>query len=211
MTLPHQDPPLQKSVLLRSNTCLAGRQVDDLTSSFKSWLISKNYSPATIRNYLADINNFFSFSLRSNIYDLTSTLSSDNVSNYLQTIQKNPAYSRYLSSLSRFFQFAQDQSLISTNPLKAALRDKKPSSDEIINQYSQYLNKKHFSQSTIKNYLNDIKQFIDWNKNPPAPTIVGSPSLEKGGLKTKKTLKQLMTSLFKGGRGPLGKVGLNES
>ena len=196
MTLPHQDHPLQKSVLLRSN-------IDDLTSSFRSWLTSKNYSPATIRNYLSDINAYFESNKTADIF------SPDTVSLYLQKIAKESNSSRYLSSLSKFFQFAQDQSLISTDPLKAALKHKKPSSDEIINQYSQYLNKKHFSQSTIKNYLNDIKQFIDWNKNPPAPTIVGSPSLEKCGLKTKKTLKQLMTSLFKGGRGPLGKVGFD--
>lgn len=135
------------------------------TSSFKSWLVSKNYSSSTIRNYLADINNFFSFSLRSNIYDLTSIFSSDTVSSYLQTIKKNPAYPRYLSSLSKFFQFTQDQGLTKTNPLKAALRDKKPSSDEIINQYSEYLVKKKFSQATVKNYLNDIRQFIDWSTN----------------------------------------------
>lgn len=153
MTLPHQDPPCQKkSVLLGSNTY-------DLTPSFRSWLVSKNYSPATIRNYLSDINAYFESNKTADIF------SPDTVSLYLQTIQKNPAYSRYLSSLSKFFQFAQDQSLISTDPLKAALKHKKPSTDEIINQYSQYLNKKHFSQSTIKNYLNDIKQFIDWSKN----------------------------------------------
>ena len=66
--------------------------IQHLTSSFKSWLVSKNYSYSTIRNYLADINNFFSFSLRSDIYDLTSIFSSDTVSSYLQTIKKNPAY-----------------------------------------------------------------------------------------------------------------------
>ena len=188
MTLPHQDPLLQKSVLLRSN-------IYDLTSSFKSWLVSKNYSGSTIRNYLSDINAYFDFSIQNppapmdigasslkeggslktapffkgsspmniGVRGFNSKIfSSDTISAYLQTIKKNSAYSRYLSSLSKFFQFAQDQSLISHDPLKAALKDKKPSADEIINQYSQYLNKKRFSESTIKNYLNDIRQYIDF-------------------------------------------------
>jgi site-specific recombinase XerD len=125
---------------------------------FKSWLINKNYSPATIRNYLSDTNAYFDFAKDTNIF------SSETVSLYLKDISKDSNYSRYLSSLSKFFQFALDQSLTKTDPLKAALRDKKPNQDEIINQYSEHLNKKHFSESTIRNYLNDIKQFIDWSK-----------------------------------------------
>ena len=125
---------------------------------FKSWLTIKNYSPATIRNYLSDTNQFFDFAGNQDIF------SSDTISLYLKNISKDSNYSRYLSSLSKFFQFALDQSLTKTDPLKAALRDKKPSSDEIINQYSEYLNKKQFSESTVRNYLNDIKQFIDWSK-----------------------------------------------
>lgn len=125
---------------------------------FKAWLTAKNYSSATIRNYLSDTNQFFDFAGDQDIF------SSDTVTSYLKNIAKDSNYSRYLSSLSKFFQFAIDQSLTKTDPLKAALKDKKPSGDEIISQYSQYLNKKQFSQSTVKNYLNDIKQFIDWSK-----------------------------------------------
>lgn len=125
---------------------------------FKVWLTTKNYSPATIRNYLSDTNQFFDFANDQDIF------SSETISLYLKNISKDSNYPRYFSSLSKFFQFALDQNLVKTDPLKAALKDKKPSSDEIINQYSEYLNKKQFSQSTVKNYLNDIKQFIDWSK-----------------------------------------------
>lgn len=157
-----------------------------IAQSFRLWLTSKNYSDSTTRNYLSDLNAYFDFvknlsSKNSTIYNLQSTIySPDTISAYLKTIQKNPAYPRYLSSLSKFFQFALDQNLIKTDPLKAALKDKKPSLDEIINQYSDYLNKKNFSQSTIKNYLNDIRQFTDWNsnpiQNPPSPDNSGSPA-----------------------------------
>jgi len=140
-------------------------QEPSVLKNFQTFLVSKNYSSSTIRNYLSDVGNYFEFVENCELKIENSNLfSSDVVSFYLQTIQKNPAYSRYLSSLSKFFQFAQDQDLTKTNPLKAALRDKKPGLDEIINQYSDFLNKKNFSQSTIKNYLNDIRQFVDWSQ-----------------------------------------------
>ena len=137
----------------------------EIVNSYKLWLQSKSYSDATIRNYLVDLRKYFSFTNPDSDQITDKIFNQDNLSSYFQNINQDQNYKRFLASLSKFFQFALDQGLISTNPLKAALRNKKPSSDEIINQYSQYLNKKHFSQSTIKNYLNDIKQFIDWSKN----------------------------------------------
>ena len=154
MTLPttYQEPPVAIKPSAEENVIL-------LINSFKQWLTSKSYSPATIRNYLSDLNSFFQFSQNSNPF-LPETISS-----YLKKINSDSNYRRYLSSLSKFIQFAQDQGLTKTNPLKAALRNKKPTSDEIINQYSEFLTKKNFSNATIKNYLNDIKQFIDWSQN----------------------------------------------
>ena len=124
--------------------------------SLKKWLISKNYSSSTIRNYLSDINAYFDFIKDSNPF------SPEIVSSYLQTIKKNSAYSRYLSSLSKFFQFTIDQKIISTNPLKKAQKTKTPTPSDILTDYQSYLSKKHFSSATIKNYLNDIQQFINW-------------------------------------------------
>lgn len=130
--------------------------------SFRSWLISMTYSPATIRNYLSDVNNYFSFSQRSNINDLTTIFSPETVSVYLKKIDKDQNYSRYLSSLSKFFQFAIDQKIISVDPLKKAKQPKTPTPDDVLLDYQSFLTKKHFSPVTIKNYLNDIRQFIDW-------------------------------------------------
>ena len=51
------------------------------------------------------------------------------------------------------------------NPLKSALKPIKPSLDDFITEYEAYLTKKRFSPATIRNYLNDIRQFIDWSKS----------------------------------------------
>jgi len=202
MTLPHQDLPFQKNFSPSSRGDVSTKvetkgfdstrkeSVDNfvILQPFKSWLINKNYSPATIRNYLSDTNQFFDFAGDQDIF------SSDTITQYLKNIAKDSNYSRYLSSLSKFFQFALDQSLTKTDPLKAALKDKKPSSDEIINQYSQYLNKKHFSESTIKNYLNDIKQFIDWSKSPDS--LRSSAPFEKSGLEKKSSKFKFLVPLL---------------
>ena len=132
-------------------------------NSFKTWLISKSYSSSTVRNYLTDVNKYISY-LQSKIDDLSSIFSPDSVSQYLTTIQKDPNINRYLSSLSKFFQFAIDQHLISVDPLKKAQKPKTSTPTDILVDYQSFLSKKHFSTSTIKNYLNDIQQFIDWNQ-----------------------------------------------
>jgi len=130
---------------------------------FKAWLVSKNYSSSTIRNYLSDVNAYFQFIENCKLKIENSNLfSPDTVNLYLKKIDKDSNYSRYLSSLSKFFQFSLDQKIISTNPLKKAKQPKTPTPNDILKDYQSYLSKKHFSVATIKNYLNDIQQFIDW-------------------------------------------------
>lgn len=128
--------------------------------SLRKWLISKNYSLSTIRNYLTDINKYFCF-VSSRFTD-KQIFSPESVAAYLKTINSDQNQSRYLSSLSKFFQFAFDQKIISTNPLKIARQPKIPTPNDILSDYQSFLLKKHFSLATIKNYLNDIQQFIDW-------------------------------------------------
>lgn len=132
---------------------------------FKSWLIAKSYSESTIRNYLSDLNAYFDFVENCKLKIENSNLfSPDTVSSYLKSIDKDSNANRYLSSLSKFFQFALDQNLIKIDPLKIARQVKKPSTNDVLSDYQSFLVKKHFSLVTIKNYLNDIRQFIDWCK-----------------------------------------------
>jgi site-specific recombinase XerD len=144
-------------------------------NSFKTWLLSKSYSPSTIRNYLADINRYFNFlktaplprgAVSMNIE--TEGFSPETVSFYLSSIKDDPNQKRYLSSLSKFFQFAIDQKIISINPLKKA-RQPKTTIQNIFNDYRSFLIKKHFSSITVKNYLNDLQQFINWQQSRIEP------------------------------------------
>lgn len=136
-----------------------------IVTSYQNWLRSKSYSNATIRNYLVDLNKYLSFSS----VDLQITdkiFNEDNLSSYFQNINQDQNYKRFLASLSKFFQFALDQQLISTNPFPKALKNTGepgiPLVEDIVKLYQQQLEAKKSSLSTIRNYINDIHQFINW-------------------------------------------------
>ena len=115
--------------------------------AYKAYLQAKNYSPTTIRNYLSDLNHYLGF---------------ESLEVYIKSIKDDPSYPRYISSLNKYFQFCIDQHLIKRNPLKDL--DKKPRLDLeiLLDQYKNYLIKKHKMPFTVKNYINDIKQFMNF-------------------------------------------------
>lgn len=135
-------------------------------TSYQNWLKAKSYSDATIRNYLVDLKKYFLFT-NSDLNQISDKVfDENNLSSYFQNINQDQNYKRFLASLSKFFQFALDQRLISTNPFNIALKaEPEISFDETIKLYQQQLEHQKFSLSTIRNYLNDVHQFINWVKD----------------------------------------------
>jgi len=141
---------------------MAAPQLDfiSIITSYRLWLRAKSYSSATVRNYLVDLKKYFQFSYQDNSNQI---FNSDNLTAYLQNINQDQNYKRFLASLSKFFQFALDQHLISENPFNQAVKAKPESSlQDIIKIYQDQLIKKKFSLSTIRNYINDVQQFTNW-------------------------------------------------
>ena len=137
--------------------------------SFKSWLQVRSYQPTTIRNYLADTTKFLTFTRTQNPSFPLSPIhifSEPNLSAYLAEVTPDPNSKRYLASLNKFCQFALDQHLISQNPLKAVKTgfQKPPQTQvaEILNLYQTHLQNHHKTPSTVKNYLNDIENYINF-------------------------------------------------
>lgn len=141
---------------------------------FRFWLINRKYSPSTIKNYLSDINSYLNFIKNTpqttNINDF---FDQQTISSYLTTLTNNSSYKRYLASLNKFCQFALDQKIISSNPIAKIrktnfteyTKDKLTSTNDIINKFNLYLKQQNKSNSTIKNYLVDIGQFLAWAEN----------------------------------------------
>ena len=131
--------------------------------TFKNWLICKKYQSSTIRNYIADTNKFCLFvetKENKNIFD------DSNIADYIISLEKEKNIQRYISSLNKFFQFSLDQGLCSNNPLKKIKKQlhtpHKNTAESLLSEYKKYLQKKHKTIFTIKNYINDVKQFINF-------------------------------------------------
>jgi site-specific recombinase XerD len=135
--------------------------------SYQNWLKLKNYSNATIRNYLVDLRKYFFFTNPDSNQTLDKIFDSDNLSSYFQTINQDQNYKRFLASFSKFFQFALDQKLISENPFPKAVESSSQSIKNVLEKYQQQLVAKKMSLSTIRNYINDIHQFINWASSEP--------------------------------------------
>ena len=131
--------------------------------TFQLWLQTQNFKPNTVRNYLVDIRRYLRFSSSQNLNpNKVSTLTA-----YLKHLSADSNQPRRLASLARFCQFLKDQGLVTKNILKLAKKslntDQTPELTELLKQYQIHLVKHHKSTPTIRNYLNDIKQFINWS------------------------------------------------
>jgi len=157
-------PPVSPNPSLSSNSA---------SQNFKLWLQAKNYQPTTVKNYVADTNKYLRFVKNSNIF------SPSTISAYITHLSGQNNAKRYLASLNKFCQFALDQNLTSQNIFKAAQKIQKRTSTQptqptqstniphLLAQFKNHLIKQKRSLSTIRNYLNDLRQYITWIETQP--------------------------------------------
>jgi len=119
----------------------------DQLAAFKLWLQNHRYSDSTIRNYLVDTRKY-----------LTSGITDPSL--YLVSVQKDPNYSRYLASLKKFSQFSQDQG--SPLQIRSTPVQPNPSLESLISLYEKHLVKRNTPDSTVRNYLADLNQYVNW-------------------------------------------------
>ena len=129
--------------------------------SFSLWLQKRQYQSSTIRNYLQDLKIFISFS--------QSKISIDIIKSYITYLSGKNNSKRYLASLSTFCRFLLNQHITDSNLFKQAnkndnydFNDLSPELEDILMQYKEQLKKENKSSHTIKNYINDVRQYLDW-------------------------------------------------
>lgn len=127
--------------------------------NFGEWLAVKQYQTNTIRNYLLDLKLF----LDSTNY----ILSSETISQFITRDTSQNNHARHLASISKFCQFAADQHLIANNTFSLAkkhVESPSPTHDLelLLNQFKQSLIRDQKSPLTIKSYLGDIRQYIQF-------------------------------------------------
>lgn len=136
---------------------------------FKEFLLSKNKSRVTIRNYLSDLSHFIEWYQN----EFNKTYSKDAVTSYTIALYRehclshgltNRSLDRHLSSLRSYFSYLIIQKLIQINPFheNKELYQEIPPYINAIKQFKNYLYENNISNLTIKNYISDLKQFFAW-------------------------------------------------
>lgn len=148
----------------------------NLPENFSTYLEQQEISPATVKNYLADINQFLAWlfqkikiDYRSDGKDVFRFFTVKILEEYKKLLMANNppnTVNRRFSALRKFGQFAQKQGWLTENPaLKIknvySATQKVPTS-EILARYQKYLKKQKVSSLTIKNYLSDLRHFLTW-------------------------------------------------
>ena len=74
---------------------------------------------------------------------------------------------RHLSSLRRFGEFLVSTNRLTEDPTKTLITLPQTTTwAQITNRYVEFLKHENLSKSTVKNYLSDLNQYLDWsNKN----------------------------------------------
>lgn len=146
----------------------------DYSAQFQTYLKDKKLSAVSIKNYVSDLRQFLTWSAKNNFNDFKPTVFSTYKS-YL-TDQKTPSktINRYLSSLRKFGEFLKAEKMLMINPaedlenIKATrtglVQAKRPVllEEDILGRFGEMLKEERLSKATIKNYLSDINQFLEF-------------------------------------------------
>jgi len=151
-----------------------------LPELFKNYLKTQKVSSVTIKNYITDINNFFSWlenktQIKHQIAGISilGLFTKETIKEYKkdQIFRKIPlsTINRRFSALRRFGSFAQNQGWINKNPALQISNPESPTTkgvnqEEILKKFKEDLKEEQISTITIKNYLSDLRHFFGWLK-----------------------------------------------
>lgn len=142
-------------------------------SGFSVYLTGLGYSKNTIRSYLLDISKFISI-IELKKSDVAGS-SSDYIftvkllSKYLSGIYGEKSYNRQIASIKVFCQYGQSQNILPTDTFKKAIaqpsqlgNSENKDTQQILAEYTSYLQKQKVSTSTVRSYTSDIKDYLNW-------------------------------------------------
>ena len=149
-----------------------------LPELFKNYLQVEKASSITVKNYLADINHFLEWiSQKTAIkYQIVGKgifglFTEETLNEYKteQLIKKTPTstLNRRLSALRKFGQFGLRQGWLKKNPaitnagLNLLSKDQ-DQNNKVLSEFQKQLEKEKISPLTIKNYLSDLRHFLNW-------------------------------------------------
>ncbi len=161
----------------------AKEQLDNFLKSFKNFLITEKVASITQRSYVSDarffLNWYLSFlqnnlnlSSKSDFSQVFKTINAKVLSAYNFFLLENKiplkSINRKFSALRKLGSFCLTQNLFSENVFENLknLSDRPlfPEHKCHLGQFKDDLLKRNLTKITTKNYLTDVKQFLDWSK-----------------------------------------------
>ena len=140
----------------------------NLLSLFKDYLSSqsKPSSKSTIKNYTSDLRFFIKWAEENYSFDFDPKLiNEDIIENFKRSNVSRISGSsldRHMSSIRKFFFFLKEQSHIDVFPFEKSTPEEKDKDPWHLNKFKNHLYSGGSSNITIKNYLIDIRQLLDW-------------------------------------------------
>lgn len=162
--------------------------METLLTQFKSFLDDQptgssgrgSLSKVSIKNYVSDLRRFlewFVVSFPTLNSAVPQRLDQEHIDAYIAYLQAQntptSTLSRHLSSLRRFITFIeivyQQPPLVipSLNLTPSSTITREPSDEALLTNFRHFLKSQNFSDSTVKNYVSDLKHFLNWNANGP--------------------------------------------
>ncbi len=158
-----------------------------LEASFREFLISKNLTPITLKNYLSDLRHFYGWlytqKLLQSETSFKEAFSRSNIASYFLALQQSnipiKTLQRRLSTLRKFFSFCILQNWLTESPAKhiqfntnQSLQTNKLSSSNFLPTYLEYCKSKlDQSDKLISQTKTDIDEFF---------SIINSRSHDRG-------------------------------
>lgn len=172
---------------MRNNCGIISSNVLDyqaiLEHTFIDFLTAGGASEKTRNNYRSDLRHFIGWTMLTIVsrnyptpqthVDFVQLISADLLQNYKLYLLENriPAatINRRLSTIRMFIRAAIEEGWIVQNPALTLSNVAEPKHDtirDILTHWQHDLEAEGASKSTIKNYLTDVRKFLEWNSHP---------------------------------------------
>ena len=130
-------------------------QLKFFKQEYKYLLIANKVSANSLKNYLSDINNFIAFIPSFDEVGLKKYL------DYLAKVPKSTK-SRRIFSLKKFLNFLYQNKYIFDDLARYLKQAPTDHSAKILKDYRNHLEASKASKNTVKNYISDIKHFLNY-------------------------------------------------
>lgn len=136
-------------------------------ADFLLFLRSKKLSDKSIKNYVSDYRQFSLWTAKNN-YSEYQSQTYVLYRNFLQNNRKPiKTINRYMASLRQFGAFLKEKNMAMVNPALALtniinLPTNQFKTDRELNKFKESLIKERMKPATIKNYIADVNQFLEF-------------------------------------------------